>query len=67
MVCWSISSSMLGVSSAMIAAVARPALATSSNTATAVVAGGGSGRSRSRAIVTMPSVPSLPTIIPARS
>ena len=51
----------------MIAAVARPASATWSNTATAVVAGGGRGRSRSLAMVTIPNVPSDPTTSPARS
>ncbi|CAB5002158.1 unannotated protein [freshwater metagenome] len=63
----SMTSSMLGVSRLMIPSTALPAENRSGKTATAVVGGGGSGRSRRRAIVTMPSVPSLPTMRPARS
>jgi len=67
MVVRSSNSSMLGVEVAMICSTARPAAPTSSKSATTVTAGGGSGRRRSRAMVTIPRVPSLPTMSPARS
>ena len=67
MVALSMSSSTLGVTAAITSAAARPAAELSPKTATAVTGGFGRGRSRSRAMVTMPRVPSEPTIIPARS
>ena len=63
----SINSSMLGRNSFMIELTARPAAPMSENTATTVAGSGGIGLNRSRAIVTMPNVPSLPTIKPVRS
>ena len=63
----SMSSSIDGVIAVITASTARPAATTSSKTATAVIACGGIGRSRKRAMVTIPNVPSLPTMSPARS